>query len=190
MDLRDMGKTPISFSFTIGKAKKMTFLKFVKITENATTPTKGSPFAAGYDLYSAADVTVLSQDKASIPTDLRIRVPDGTYGRIAPRSGLAVNHFIDVGAGVIDIDYCGPVFILLYNHGPKEFKVKKGDRVAQLICEKIENPKLLEIVSLDPTKRNEGGFGSTGESNEACASTPPTSQPTSPCEFSETEKPD
>lgn len=80
----------------------------------------------------------------------------------APRSGLAVNHFIDIGAGVIDPDYRGNVGVVMFNFGAEDYKVKKRDRIAQLICEKIHFPELQEVESLDETHRGDGGFGSTG----------------------------
>lgn len=95
-------------------------------------------------------------------TDIQIAVPSGCYGRVAPRSGLAHKNFIDVGAGVIDRDYRGNVGVILFNFGKDVFRVKKGDRIAQLICEKISYPRLEECTTLTETVRGEGGFGSTG----------------------------
>lgn len=95
-------------------------------------------------------------------TDIQIEVPFGTYGRVAPRSGLAWKNFIDVGAGVIDQDYRGNVGVILYNHSENEFDVKKGDRIAQLICERIVYPSLVQADSLSDTARGAGGLGSTG----------------------------
>lgn len=83
-------------------------------------------------------------------------------GRIAPRSGLASKHFIDTGAGVIDADYRGPVKVLLFNHAETEYNVQEGDRVAQLIVERIVTPEVLEVQELEETVRGAGGFGSTG----------------------------
>ena len=80
----------------------------------------------------------------------------------APRSGLAWKHSIDVGAGVIDADYRGPVGVILFNHSDVDFEVKVGDRIAQLIIEKILTPDVVEVEDLDSTVRGEGGFGSTG----------------------------
>lgn len=91
-----------------------------------------------------------------------IPFPKITDGRIAPRSGLAVNHFIDTGAGVIDADYRGPVKVLLFNHGDADFEVKVGHRIAQLIIERIYHPEILEVQELSATVRGAGGFGSTG----------------------------
>jgi len=137
-------------------------LKFAKLSENATRPTRGSAKAAGYDLYSAYDYLVGPMDKAIVKTDIQIAVPSGHYGRVAPRSGLAAKHFIDVGAGVVDEDYRGNVGVVLFNFGKEPFEVKKGDRVAQLVCEKICYPDLQELETLDDTERGAGGFGSTG----------------------------
>nr|XP_057945475.1 deoxyuridine 5'-triphosphate nucleotidohydrolase, mitochondrial isoform X2 [Doryrhamphus excisus] len=137
-------------------------LRFAKLTEHATTPTRGSTKAAGYDLYSAYDYSIGAMDKAIVKTDIQIAVPHGCYGRVAPRSGLAAKHFIDVGAGVVDEDYRGNVGIVLFNFGKETFEVKKGDRVAQLVCEKICYPDLVEEKTLDDTERGAGGFGSTG----------------------------
>lgn len=82
-------------------------LKFKRLTQNAIIPKRGSPYAAGYDLHSAGEIIVPSKGKILVPTNLSCAIPNGCYGRIAPRSGLASKHFIDVGAGVIDSDYRG-----------------------------------------------------------------------------------
>jgi len=141
---------------------KRTVLKFAKLSDNAYAPTKGSARAAGYDLRSAYDCIIPAKGKAIVKTDIQIRVPEGTYGRIAPRSGLAAKHHIDVGAGVVDEDYTGNVGVVLFNHAAEEFSIAKGDRIAQLVCEKIEYPMLEECESLQGTDRGSGGFGSTG----------------------------
>lgn len=137
-------------------------LRFAKLSEHATTPTRGSAKAAGYDLYSAYNYSIGPMDKVIVKTDIQIAVPHGCYGRVAPRSGLAAKHFIDVGAGVVDEDYRGNVGVVMFNFGKETFEVKKGDRVAQLVCEKICYPDLVEQETLDETDRGAGGFGSTG----------------------------
>lgn len=113
-------------------------------------------------IYSAYDTVVPARGKGLVKTDIQIEVPYGTYGRVAPRSGLAWKNFIDVGAGVIDQDYRGNVGVILFNHSDVDFDVKKGDRIAQLICERIVYPKVVEADTLTETARGEGGFGSTG----------------------------
>ncbi|GAA5988795.1 hypothetical protein JCM11641_004855 [Rhodosporidiobolus odoratus] len=133
-----------------------------RLSETAKLPIRGSLLAAGYDLSSAEDKVVPAQGKALISTGLAIAVPEGTYGRIAPRSGLASKHMIDTGAGVIDADYRGEVKVLLFNHAKEDFQVNIGDRVAQLILERIVTPEPQEVASLTDTVRGAGGFGSTG----------------------------
>ncbi|XP_053179242.1 deoxyuridine 5'-triphosphate nucleotidohydrolase, mitochondrial [Scomber japonicus] len=143
-------------------AEERPVLRFAKLSEHATAPSRGSAKAAGYDLYSAYDYSIGPMDKAIVKTDIQIAVPHGCYGRVAPRSGLAAKHFIDVGAGVVDEDYRGNVGVVLFNFSKETFEVKKGDRVAQLVCERICYPELQEQQTLDDTERGDGGFGSTG----------------------------
>jgi len=139
-------------------------LQFAKMTEKAHAPTRGSKYAAGYDLKSAYEYTVPKRGSCLVKTDIQIKLTKGTYGRVAPRSGLALKNKIDVGAGVIDQDYRGNVGVILFNLGDEDFHIAEGDRVAQLICEKIAYPEIEEVSSLsvDDTERGEGGFGSTG----------------------------
>lgn len=114
------------------------------------------------DYYSAYDCVIPARGKAVVKTDIQVELPEGCYGRVAPRSGLAVKNFIDVGAGVIDEDYRGNVGVVLFNHSEVEFAIAKGDRIAQLICERIFYPTIEEVKDLSDTKRGAGGFGSTG----------------------------
>ncbi|KAE9596103.1 putative dUTP diphosphatase [Lupinus albus] len=139
-------------------------LRVKKLSDNAVLPSRASPFSAGYDLSSAVVTKVPARGKALVATDLSISIPEGTYARVAPRSGLAWKHSIDVGAGVIDADYRGAVGVILFNHSDVDFEVKIGDRVAQLILEKIVTPDVVEVHDLDSTVRGSGGFGSTGVS--------------------------
>ncbi|KAK9896876.1 dUTP diphosphatase [Cystobasidium minutum MCA 4210] len=131
--------------------------------EHAKLPTRGSSHAAGYDLYAAEEKTVPARGKALISTGLIIAVPEGTYGRVAPRSGLASKFMIDTGAGVIDEDYRGEVFVLLFNHAETDYQVSVGDRVAQLVLERIATPEVTEVESMAETVRGAGGFGSSGK---------------------------
>ena len=135
-------------------------------SDKAQVPTRGSPDAAGYDLYSAEDTVVPARGKITVDTQISIATPPGTYGRIAPRSGLAAKNMITTGAGVIDADYRGIVFVLLFNHSDKDLEVKEGDRVAQLILEKIATPEVEQVDNLDETVRGNQGFGSTDKSPE------------------------
>lgn len=133
-----------------------------KLASTATTPTRGSAFAAGYDMYASANTTIHAKNKALVSTSLAIAVPLGTYGRVAPRSGLASKHFLDIGAGVIDADYRGEVKVLMFNFSDVDYQVKQGERIAQLVLERIVTPDVVEVDSLEASVRGAGGFGSTG----------------------------
>jgi dUTP pyrophosphatase len=110
----------------------------------------------------ASSPVIPARGKGLVKTDLSIAIPRDTYARIAPRSGLAWKHFIDTGAGVVDYDYRGNVGVILFNHAETDFEVKAGDRVAQLILERIATPEVVEVDDLEATERGAGGFGSTG----------------------------
>ena len=133
-----------------------------KMRNTAAIPKRGTAGAAGYDLSAAEETVVPAKGKSVVKTGISIAVPDGCYGRIAPRSGLAVKKFIDVGAGVVDADYRGEVGVVLFNHSDEDFKIRQGDRIAQLILEKIATPQITETADLPSTVRGSGGFGSTG----------------------------
>ena len=162
---------------------------FVKrLTETAVLPKRGSSQAAGYDLYADQAGTVpecqyleqfagrdcnnngiikrtVTTGSYLVSTGIAVKIPIGYYGRVASRSGLAVKNGLEVGAGVIDSDYRGEVKVLLRNLGSQPFEFKSGDRIAQLIIEKIETPDVEEVTDLDVTDRGAGGFGSTGVSD-------------------------
>lgn len=135
-----------------------------KLSENATIPTQGTSFAAGYDLYAAEDAVVVCGTRKLIKTNISMEITPGYYGRIAPRSGLAYKNGIDVLAGVIDSDYRGDIGVILYNTDKNiDFTVKKGDRIAQIIFEACYTATLNNVDNLDNTLRQSGGFGSTGK---------------------------
>ena len=138
-------------------------LKVKKLSKDATLPARATDGAAGYDLFSAEDCTIHAGMRRIVKTDLSVAVPKNHYGRIAPRSGLSWKKSIDIGAGVIDFDYRGPVGMLLVNNSTDHFEVKKGDRVAQLLLERVSVPDVLEVEDLDATERGVKGFGSTGK---------------------------
>lgn len=134
-------------------------------TPLAKLPTRGSPGAAGYDLYSANPEPIVIQGqcgRALVPTGLQAVLPPGTYGRVAPRSGLAVKKGVSIGAGVIDIDYTGEVGVLVVNQGDADITITAGERIAQLILERILTPEVVELDYISDTQRGSGGFGSTG----------------------------
>lgn len=136
----------------------------VKIcSENARVPSRGSTGAAGYDLYASVGVEIKAGSWGLIETDISIELPSNCYGRIAARSGLAIHHGIMIGAGVIDQDYKGMIKVVLFNWSSKDFNVKIGDRVAQLILEVIQTPRVEVVSSISTSARGGGGFGSTGK---------------------------
>lgn len=137
-------------------------LQVQKLRPEATLPTRGSEWSAGYDLSAAEPKTIPPGGRAVVKTALAIACPGGTYGRIAPRSGLTVKKGIHVGAGVVDADYRGEVGVVLFNLGESDFVVETGDRIAQLVLESIVMAPIQEVEQLDATVRGAGGFGSTG----------------------------
>ena len=138
-------------------------MKIQLLNPDASLPSRGSEKAAGMDLHSAEDCIIEPTERRLVSTGIAVAVPHSTYGRVAPRSGLAVKHGIDVLAGVVDEDYRGEVKVALINHGTEPFVVNKGDRIAQLIIESISRPVIEVVASLEDTTRGSGGFGSTGK---------------------------
>lgn len=142
----------------------MTQFKVSKVKEDAFIPTKGTVGSAGYDLTAREGVIIPARGRSIVDTGIAIQIPEDCYGRVAPRSGVTWKGGLDVGAGVIDSDYTGVIGVILFNHTDIDYEVKRGDRVAQLIFERIYNPELEEIKyeDLQNTSRGAGGFGSTG----------------------------
>jgi dUTP pyrophosphatase len=133
------------------------------LSSDAKLPTRATLGSAGYDLYSPESGIIEPMQRLLIPLHISIQLPVGTYGQIAPRSGLALKHGIQVGAGVIDEDYRGNVGVLLFNVSDKPFEYKKGDRVAQLIVKPYTSPEIQQVEQLDESKRGDNGFGSSGK---------------------------
>lgn len=133
------------------------------LSSDAKLPTRATLGSAGYDLYSPDSGVIQPMQRLLIPLHISIQLPVGTYGQIAPRSGLALKHGIQVGAGVIDEDYRGNVGVLLFNVSDKPFEYKKGDRVAQLIVKSYKSPEIQQVEQLDESKRGDNGFGSSGK---------------------------
>lgn len=125
-------------------------------------PTRGSSSAAGLDLFSIEAVTIEPGQRAIARTGLSVAVPEGYYGRVAPRSGLATKQGLDVLAGVIDADYRGEIGCLLHNTGAETIELPEQSKICQLIIEKIITPEAVWADELSDTERGGGGFGSTG----------------------------
>ena len=147
------------------------------LNEHATVPTYGSASAAGMDLYAnfhgdaqlrkpspeGHAKMIAPGERYLIKTGISVAIPEGYYGRVAPRSGLAYKNGFDVLAGVVDSDYRGDVGVILINLGDKAVPVSHGDRIAQFVIEKIGRFEPEVVDSLDDTVRSAGGFGSTGK---------------------------
>jgi dUTP pyrophosphatase len=142
--LRDVNPRIDWANMTVQLQEEEEKLLVKRLTEEAVPPTRSTEGAAGYDLCSVENITIEPGKRALVSTGLAVKIPAGHYGRIAPRSGLAVKFGIDVGAGVVDRDYRGPVKLLLKNTGDTPFAIKRGDRVAQMVLEKISTPEVKE----------------------------------------------
>ncbi len=157
-DPEDMSKrSPTNYALT---------MEVKRLKPEATLPERQTKGSVGYDLCSAEAQTLGPGERLAIKTGVAVTVPAGTYGRVAPRSGLAVKHGINVMAGVIDPDYTGEVLVVLINHTDTPFAVKPGDRIAQLICEQVSLPSVVEVAELAATERGAKGFGSTGHGSD------------------------
>jgi len=130
-------------------------------------PRYETPGSAGMDLRAFLKEPVVLQpgERALIPTGLYIALPEGYEAQIRPRSGLAIKHGIGLlnAPGTIDADYRGEIKIILVNHSGMPFEIKDGDRIAQMVVNKVEKVEWLPADRLDETERGEGGFGSTGK---------------------------
>ena len=157
-------------------------IKFKRLTTDAVVPTVSTRGSAGMDIASRVGIVVPAKEWVTIPTGIAMEIPGDCYARIAPRSGLAFHYGLMINAGVIDSDYCGEVKVIMYNPGTTAYHIAAGDKIAQLIFERIYAPSELFIVvsdpNMDPTpvdlaasgasaaalsssERGDQGFGST-----------------------------
>ena len=133
--------------------------------EGLPLPSYATPGAAGMDVVAAEDYDLAPGQRHAVATGFRVAIPDGFEIQVRPRSGLAFKHGISVPntPGTIDSDYRGELKILLINHGPDPFLVRRGDRIAQLVPAAVTLAAFDEVDDLDYTDRGHGGFGSTGQ---------------------------
>jgi dUTP pyrophosphatase len=134
----------------------------VKVAGTGALPRYASDAAAGADLHAAEAVTLLPGARAAVATAVHLELPPGHVGLVWPRSGLALKHGIDTLAGVIDSDYRGEVKVVLVNHGVEPFRIEAGDRIAQLLVQRVERVTFVADGALSDTARGTGGFGSSG----------------------------
>ena len=136
--------------------------------EGLPLPAYQSAHAAGLDLLAAvpadAPLVLSPGQHALVPTGLAIALPEGFEAQVRPRSGLAAKHGVTVlnAPGTVDADYRGEVSVILINHGSAPFTIARGERIAQMVIAQVANAELVPVVSLAPTDRGGGGFGSTG----------------------------
>ena len=135
-------------------------LPFVRISSKAIIPTRATENSVGLDFHSPTDYVIPPHNQLLIPTQIKIAIPPGHYGRLASNSGLAILHHIHVGAVVIDPDYMGEIKILLLNTAPYAHSIDKGDPITQLILERVSLPILKRVKELTPTARGSQGCGS------------------------------
>lgn len=144
----------------------MIYVRFKRLTKTAMTPTRGSTFAAGFDLYADTDREVVVEPGETVPfyTGLAVEIPDGYCGKIYSRSGLSTRYGLRLanGVGVVDSDYRGNVGVPLHNDGDKPVTVVPHERVAQLVIECCPDVVFYETEELTKTERGDGGFGSSG----------------------------
>ena len=132
-----------------------------RFSPDAIVPKRQTEGAIGHDLHSIEEAVIPPHSLKLIDTGIGVQLPYGTYARVAPRSGLSVKG-IDTMAGVVDADWTNSIKVVLFNHMDTEYKVEKGERVAQLILEMAVMPVVWEVEDLRPTQRGGGGFGHTG----------------------------
>ena len=141
-------------------------IKIERVTDDVPLP-KYQHYGedAGLDLHSAENIIISPGEYELIKTGIKIAIPEGYGGFVYPRSGLALNHGITVlnADGVIDPGYRGEVGVILINHGENKFKIKKGDRIAQLIVHRTFTVEWEEVEDLESSQRGSGGFGHTGK---------------------------
>ena len=142
-------------------------IQIKKLKENAQLPTRGSAYAAGYDLYACLDeaITITAGETVKVGTGLSIAVPEGYFGAIFARSGLAAKEGLRPAncVGVADSDYRGEYIVALHNDSAVSRTVTPGERIAQLVVMPYLSVEFDEVDALDETERGAGGFGSTGK---------------------------
>ena len=136
-------------------------LPFRKLAPQAIKPKRSTPGSAGLDLFASNDTIIPPHTRMKINTQIAIEMPIGYYGRIAPRSGMSMTHNIDIAAGVCDCDYRGEIIPCLINNSDTPYNINAGDKIAQLIFERIALMDLHEVTELHDTVRGKGGFGRT-----------------------------
>jgi dUTP pyrophosphatase len=137
-------------------------LQIVLLNEKAKVPTRAYEWDAGLDLYSTQNIILPPMERIPVKTGISMAIPQGFYGRVAPRSGLAVKKGLDVMAGVVDSSYRNEITVVLINLGKDIVEINEGDKIAQMVIERCYSPNIMVVSELEDTDRGQGGFGSTG----------------------------
>lgn len=139
-------------------------LQVTRLHEDARLPTYAHPGDAGMDLAAVEALEIGPGERVAAATGLAIAVPDGWVGLVHPRSGLALRAGLTVvnAPGTVDAGYRGELKVLLVNLGDEPVQVRPGDRIAQLVLQRVGRAEVVEVAELDATQRGSGGFGSTG----------------------------
>ena len=151
-----------------------------RLHPDAGVPAYSTDGDAGADLTSVAEVTLAPGERALVPTGICLALPPGTVGLVHPRSGLAARHGITVvnAPGTLDSGYRGEILVNLVNLDPRDaFAVRRGDRIAQLVVQRVERVHFVEVDSLDETSRGDTGHGSTGGFGPGGAASPIPGEP-------------
>ena len=144
----------------------MVELKIQLLDERLPMPRYQHQGDAGLDLPSRIDLVIEPGERAMIPTGIAVAIPPGYAGFVLPRSGLASRHGIALvnSPGLVDSGYRGEIAIVMINTDKREaFHIKRGDRIAQLVIQRVEDVSIIRVNELDETSRGAGGFGSTGD---------------------------
>ena len=140
----------------------MFFIKVKRINSDAVIPSYAKDGDAGFDLHSTEEKILASGEKAVIKTGIKMEIPNGYFGSIRDRSGLAAKYSLHCLAGGVDSGYRGEIGVVMINLGKEEFKINKGDRIAQMLIQRFERVEIEEVEELNESSRGENGFGSTG----------------------------
>lgn len=137
-------------------------IEFKKLRPGAKAPAKTHQEDAGFDLFSAEDVLLKSGERFAVPIGIAMAIPDGFVGLVWDKGGRAFKDGLKTMAGVVDSCYRGEVLVVVFNTGKEDVSLKKGEKIAQMLIQRVENADFKEIDDLDSTNRGDGRFGSTG----------------------------
>ena len=151
---------------TMAETIKKIAVSVQKLAADTVLPKYAHDGDAGVDLYSAGNFSVKPGERMLVPTGLKMAIPHGYEGQVRPKSGLALKHGLTVlnTPGTVDAPYRGEVGVIVINHDPGAvYEIKKGEKIAQMVFNKVEYVSFTEVTELEATSRGEGGYGSTGK---------------------------